>query len=186
MREQDPQAEEVEVPLMQGDEAGDLFDEFRADASSVRVVETSLQIIGVDEIDETTLDCMPRTNTYNGIPKDGGKQFQGFPLEFVTVTERIILVFQELSERLTEKIPEEDRENLKFPTRVSLRVSFTEESFNFLYYSLTDLLSEVGGLGGATAGTLSQFGVYIMMLFVIDLIMIIKRKYKNHKRVHNL
>ena len=39
IREQDPQAEEVNVPLMEGD--GTLFDEFRAKASSVRVVETS-------------------------------------------------------------------------------------------------------------------------------------------------
>lgn len=44
----------------------------------------------------------------------------------------------------------------------------------------------MGGLGGAVAGTLGQFGVYIMMLFVVDLIMIIKRKYKYSKRVHNL
>lgn len=72
-----------------------------------------------------------------------------------------------------------ERDADKFTTKVSLRVSFTEEKFNFLYYSLMDLVSEVGGLGGAVAGTLGQFGVYIMMLFVVDLIMIIKRKYKN-------
>ena len=152
IREQDPQAEEVNVPLMEGD--GTLFDEFRANASSVRVVETSAQVIGVDYIDDTTLDCLPRTNTYNGIPKRFGLEFLGFPLEFTTFSDRIILVFQELSERLTEKYSDEEREMDKFPVRVSLRVSFTEESFNFLYYSLMDLVSEVGGLGGAVAGTL--------------------------------
>ena len=70
--------------------------------------------------------------------------------------------------------------------RVSLRVSFTEEKFNFLFYSLKDLISEIGGLGGAIAGFLGQFGVYIMMLFVVDLVMVIRRKYKQKKRMHNL
>lgn len=49
-----------------------------------------------------------------------------------------------------------------------------------------DLLAEVGGLGGAVAGTLSSFAVYIMMLFVFDLIGIIMRKYTLDKRMHNL
>jgi hypothetical protein len=49
---------------------------------------------------------------------------------------------------------DEERDEDKFPTRVALRVSFTEEKFNFLYYSLMDLISEVGGLGGAVGGTL--------------------------------
>jgi len=80
----------------------------------------------------------------------------------------------------------EEMDQPKFSTRVSLRVSFTEENFSFLYYSLMDLLAEVGGLGGAVAGTLSSFGAYIMMLFVVDLIMIIRRKYKQEKRMHNL
>lgn len=80
----------------------------------------------------------------------------------------------------------EEREQMKFSTRVSLRVSFTEENFTFLFYSLTDLLSEIGGLGGAVGATLSSFGVYLMMIFVGDLIMIIQRKYKQEKRMHNL
>ena len=108
------------------------------------------------------------------------------PLEFVTTSDRIIKVFQELTERVTERMSIEDMEEKKFATRVSLRVSFTEEEFSFLYYNLMDMLSEIGGLGGAVAGTLSSFAVYIMMLFVFDLIGIIKRKYKQEKRMHNL
>jgi len=37
------------------------------------MVVTPRQEIGVYVIDETTLDSTPRTMTYNGIPKDGGK-----------------------------------------------------------------------------------------------------------------
>jgi hypothetical protein len=77
-------------------------------------------------------------------------------------------------------------EQQEFSTKVYLRVSFTEENFSFLYYNLMDLLAEVGGLGGAVAGTLNSFSVYIMMLFVVDLVMIIRRKYKQEKRMHNL
>jgi hypothetical protein len=39
MREQDPQEEGVYVPLMDGD--GTLFDDFIANSSSLRVVETN-------------------------------------------------------------------------------------------------------------------------------------------------
>ena len=70
--------------------------------------------------------------------------------------------------------------------RVSLRTSFTEEKFNFLFYSLKDLVSEIGGLGGAVAASLSQFGVYIMMLFVVDMVMVIRQKNKQKKRMHNI
>lgn len=70
MREQDPQAKEIDVPLMKGD--GKMFDEFKANSSSVMVVDTPNQIIGVDRVDETTLDCMTRTREFNGIPAKFG------------------------------------------------------------------------------------------------------------------
>lgn len=168
---------------------GSLFDEFKGNASSVLVFKTPSQVIGVEEIHETTLDCLTRSRDFEGIPKRFGKTFFGFfPLQFVNINDRIIKVFQELVERVTEKMSLEEMHpsNAPFTTRVSLRVSFTEENFKFLYYNLMDLLEEVGGLGGAVSGTLSSFAVYIMMMFVIDLIGIIKRKYKQEKRMHNL
>jgi hypothetical protein len=57
------------------------------------VVATPIQTIGVDQIDETTLDCLPRTNKYNGKPKRFGLEIFGFPMEFVTFSDRIIIVF---------------------------------------------------------------------------------------------
>ena len=85
-------------------------------------------------------------------------------------------MFQELTDRLPEKMTNEERDQTKFYMRVSLRTSFTEEQFTFLFYSLKDLVSEIGGLGGAISGTLGKFMVYIMMLFVVDMVMVIKQK----------
>ena len=41
-------------------------------------------------------------------------------------------------------------------------------------------------MGGAIGAALSSFGVYIIMLFIVDLIFIIKKKYKQEKRTHNI
>lgn len=120
------------------------------------------------------------------MPALNGKTFFGwFPLQFENVVDRILLVFQELTDRLPEKMTDEERDQTKFYMRVSLRTSFTEEQFTFLFYSLKDLVSEIGGLGGAISGTLGKFMVYIMMLFVVDMVMVIKQKYKQQKRLSN-
>lgn len=50
--------------------------------------------------------------------------------------------------------------------------------FEYQYFSLKDLLADIGGVGGAIASALGLFGVYIIMLFIVDLIFIIKKKYK--------
>ena len=44
----------------------------KANSSSVMVVDTPNQIIGVERVDETTLDCMTRTREFNGIPAKFG------------------------------------------------------------------------------------------------------------------
>ena len=40
------------------------------------------------------------------------------------------------------------------------------------------MLADIGGVGGAISAALGSFGVYIIMLFIVDLIFIIKKKYK--------
>lgn len=77
---------------MKGD--GKMFDEFKANSSSMMVVETPNQVIGVEKVDQTTLECMTRTREFNGVPKRFGKTFFGFfPLQFENVSDRIIRVF---------------------------------------------------------------------------------------------
>jgi len=68
-------------------------------------------VIGLDQIEETTLDCLPRTNNYKGMPAKNGLTFYGLvPLQFENVKDRIILVFQQLTERVPEKMTEEERD----------------------------------------------------------------------------
>lgn len=50
-------------------------------------------MIGVDKIDETTLDCLTRSREFNGIPKRDGKELLGLmPLEFLYISDRIIRI----------------------------------------------------------------------------------------------
>lgn len=166
---------------------GDKFDEFVASASSVLLVSSHESMIGVEQVEDTTLDALPRTNNYKGMPKKNGYTFYDlFPLQFENVVDRIILVFQCLTDRLSERMTDEEMSVSKFKMKVSLRVSFTEEKFTFLYYNLMDLVSEVGGLGGAINGSMGQLAFILMMLFVADMVMVIKKKSKQEKRLHNI
>lgn len=69
---------------------------------------------------------------------------------------------------------------------LNFRFTFTEQVFEYQYFSIKDLLSDIGGVGGAVTAALGSFGVYLIMIFIVDLIYIIKQKYKQEKRTHNI
>jgi superfamily II helicase len=48
------------------------------------------------------------------------------------------------------------------------------------------LLTAIGGIGTALASALAGFAIYFLILFLVDLVAIIRRKYRNQKRTYTL
>lgn len=68
-----------------------------------------------------------------------------------------------------------------FPMKISLRFSFTEQVFSFTYFQIMDMVAELGGIGGIISSTIAGFAVYMILLFILDLVQLIVRKYKADK-----
>jgi hypothetical protein len=50
--------------------------------------------------------------------------------------------------------------------------------FDFFYIGLQDMLSSLGGIGAVLKGILGNFGTLLIILFVADLIWMLKKKHK--------
>jgi hypothetical protein len=56
MREQDPQSEEVDIPIIKNEQD---YEDFRSYNMSIKMMESQKQIIGVQELEKTILDTAP-------------------------------------------------------------------------------------------------------------------------------
>jgi hypothetical protein len=138
-------------------------------------------------LQDTTLDSAPQQNSYLGLPKIGGKQILGYPIAFGDYKEEIMKFSPENDIRMIFPLSTDEIDNFEMlPVKLGFRFTFTEQVFVYQYFSLKDLLADIGGVGGAITAALGSFGVYMIMLFIVDLIFIIKKKYKQEKRTHNI
>ena len=121
------------------------------------------------------------------MPTIGGKKILGYPITFGDYEEKIFKFSPENDIRMSFKLDQDEIDNFEsLPIDLNFRFTFTEQVFEYQYFSIKDLLADIGGVGGAIAAALGSFGVYIIMLFIVDLIFIIKKKYKQEKRTHNI
>ena len=149
--------------------------------------ETDAFNVSVDRVQETTLDSAPQTNSHLAQPKIGGKTILGYPISFGDYEEKIFKFSPENDIRMVFKLDQEHIDSFtSLPIDLNFRFTFTEQVFEYQYFSIKDLLADIGGVGGAITAALGSFGVYIIMLFIVDLIFIIKKKYKQEKRTHNI
>jgi hypothetical protein len=49
--------------------------------------------------------------------------------------------------------------------------------FDFFYVGLEDMLSSLGGIGAVLEGIIGSFGTYLIILFVADLIYMLRKKH---------
>lgn len=82
--------------------------------------------------------------------------------------------------------PEEIDNFVSLAVDLKFRFTFTKQVFEYQFYNLKDILADIGGIGGAIGAALGSFGVYMIMLFIVDLVIIIQKKYKQEKRTHNI
>lgn len=54
--------------------------------------------------------------------------------------------------------------------------------FTFTYVQISDMISQLGGIMGIVMGLIGQFAVYLIIAYVIELLFLIKRKYKCDER----
>ena len=66
----------------------------------------------------------------------------------------------------------------KYPQKLELRFEFTEQQFSYTYFSIVDLVSELGGISGIIGGIFAGFAIYLLMLYVVDLVTLIQNKFK--------
>ena len=141
--------------------------------------ETDAFNVSVDRVHDTTIDSAPQTNSHLAQPKIGGKTILGYPISFGNYEEQIMKFSPENDIRMIFKLDQDKVDTFKtLPIDLNFRFTFTEQVFEYQYFSIKDLLADIGGVGGAIAAALGSFGVYIIMLFIVDLIFIIKKKYK--------
>jgi len=62
---------------------------------------------------------------------------------------------------------------------VLLDLSFTEEIWLYRYYSFSDLVKALGGIGNAIGVFMAELSLLFILLFILDMIRIIYGRYKN-------
>lgn len=179
MRDQDPQNTELELPTLQNEQ--DYYKFISANITS-KLYETEPMSIAEHKVDPIILDAQPYQNSYKGMPVRFQKKFLGYLLKFNDIKEKIAIVKPENEIRPAKGTDEEYQSQDKFPIEISLRFDFTEMQFTFVYVQISDMISQIGGIMGIVMGLIGQFGVYLIIAYVIELLFLIKRKYKVDER----
>jgi hypothetical protein len=111
----------------------------------------------------------------------------GYPIAFGDYQEEIMKFSPENDLRMVFKLePKEIDDFVSLPVDLKFRFTFTKTVFEYQFYSLKDILADIGGIGGAIGAAIGSFGVYMIMLFIVDLVIIIQKKYKQEKRTHHI
>ena len=179
MRDQDPQNSELELPTIQNEQ--DYYKFISANITS-KIYETEPMAIAEHKVDPIILDAQPYQNTYKGMPVRFQKKFLGYLLKFTDVKEKIAIIKPENEIRPAKPTDEEYQSGDKFPIEIKLRFDYTEMQFTFVYVQISDMISQIGGIMGIVMGLIGQFGVYLIIAYVVELLFLIKRKYKVDER----
>lgn len=130
-------------------------------------------------MEQTLVEANPFTYTYIDVPKKDTNRvpFVGWPLQWVAkLVDKVIDISPKYDERKTEAMTDDERDEESFTNTYSLRFKFLEMKFKFAYISFKDVAAALGGAHGAAAGPLKGLGVYIMLLFVADLVRMLRLK----------
>jgi hypothetical protein len=110
------------------------------------------------------------------------KKFLGFLLKFTDVKEKVVIIKPENEVQQAKRTDEEYQSGSTFPIQVNIRFDFTEMQFTFTYVQISDMISQLGGIMGIVLGLIGQFAVYLIIAYVVELLFLIKRKYKCDER----
>ena len=111
MRLQDPQAKEVDVPIIGTDDSVKNYEAFRASNMTHKVYQSDTQVIAVEEVQETILDARPQTDIYIDAPIAASKKILGIAVEVEDVIDKIIKVKSEYDTRLASNMTDDDKIN---------------------------------------------------------------------------
>lgn len=109
------------------------------------------------------------------MPNEDATKVLGLPVIFKDRQEDLFLFDQEFDIRQSSPVDNDDFSPLT--NTVDLRFSFTKKTFEFHYFTLFDLFSDLGGIGSGIGMIIEKYYIYIVMLFAIQLNMIIKTKH---------
>jgi hypothetical protein len=160
----------------------DEYNSFRSQNNTVKIAFSEPQVIGKQAMQSTIMEVNPFHFTYIDIPKLDTNRvpWVGWPLQWVKkLVDRVIEISPKYDERETETLTDDEREADSFTNTYSLRFKFVEMKFKFAYVSFKDVAADLGGAQGAAGGFLKGFGTYIMLLFIADLISMLRMK-RNH------
>jgi hypothetical protein len=179
MRDQDPQNEELELPLMYNEQ--DYFT-FISENITQKIYETEPLTIAEQKVDPLIMDTHPYQNSYIGMPVRFQKKFLGYLLKFADVEEKVAIIKPENEVQQAKPTDEAYQSQDKYPIQISLRFDYTEMQFTFTYVQISDMISQLGGILGIVGGLIGQFAVYLIIAYVVELLYLIKRKYKCDER----
>lgn len=90
--------------------------------------------------------------------------------------DRVIEISPKYDERKAEAMSDQEREADSFTNTYSLRMRFLEMKFTFAYVSLKDVAADLGGAHGAAGGATKGLGALLALLFVADLVRMLRAK----------
>lgn len=200
MRLQDPQAKEVDVPIIGTDDSVKNYEAFRASNMTHKVYQSDTQVIAVEEVQETILDARPQTDIYIDAPIAASKKILGIAVEVEDVTDKIIKVKSEYDTRLASNMTDDDKEKLLRSIelgelnqetvtvqKIALRCTFIEKVFTYQFYSFKDFFGDIGGVFGAVKLSIGEsFGGWIILFFIVDLIYMIIAKHNFEYRISTI
>lgn len=155
------------------------YDDFRADASTVTLYDTEAQIIAQQRMQESVMETRPQL-TYFKDMQDASTNFTvfGIPILFKDYKQDVLVFDPVLDVREAIEMTNEEKEASFFYNEISFQYIFEKKTFTFNYYTIGDLFTELCGIGNGIAGVLSQYTIYIIMLFAIQLNYLAKQKHK--------
>jgi hypothetical protein len=90
--------------------------------------------------------------------------------------DRVIEISPKYDERKAEAMSDQERAADSFTNTYSLKIRFLEMKFKFAYVSLKDVAADLGGAQGAAGGATKGLGAVFSLLFVADLVRMLRAK----------
>ena len=171
-REQHVYDDVADIPSITNQEE---YDTFRSEGISILLYESEPQILTLQKMEGTVIESTPQMNYHYNLPNNEALKVFGLPVIFQDRQEDLFLFDQVFDLRQASPVDSDDLTPLT--NTVDLRFTFTKKTFEFHYFTLLDLFSDLGGIGSGLGAIIQKYYIYIVLLFAIQLNMIIKTKH---------
>ena len=116
------------------------------------------------------------------------KRFLSYPISYGPQLEPLIDISPEIiTKQAFNKSSEELEEEPEFfNNTVVLKFDFNQHNVDYFYYSALNVAKDIGGYGFSIWYLCQILGLFMILLYLADLVALIRRKYKQNEQMYKI